>query len=51
MISDEKFIQYANEHGLVVVSRELYNILIEDHIKMLKLKKLTDKYEVKNERR
>ena len=44
-MSDKEFNKYLNDHNLVVCSKELWNVLIDDHNKMKKLKELTAKYE------
>ena len=44
-MKDKEFYKYAAEHGLVVVSRGVYDELIKDHLKVQKLKEMTAKYE------
>lgn len=44
-MSDKDFNKYLKDHNLVVCSKELWNVLIDDHNKMKKLKELTAKYE------
>ena len=50
-MKDEKFNRYLSEHGLVAVSKEFYLVLLNDHIKIQKLKKMTEHFDQKEEKR
>ena len=44
-MKDEKFNKYLSEHNLVAVSKEFYLVLLNDHLKIQRLKELTAKYD------
>lgn len=43
-MTDAEFEKYTVEHNLVVISREFFQELIDDHLKIQKLKRMTENY-------